>query len=63
MDLYEVKVVVLVVKENFDLFIFCIMIFDEGGRSFIGCMLECMVVIIEGLGVDVIGVNCLLGFK
>lgn len=39
------------------------MTFDKGGRSFTGCMPECMVATIEGLGVDAIGVNCSLGPK
>ncbi len=63
MDLYEAKVAVLAAKENSDLPIFCTMTFDEGGRSFTGCMPECMVATIEGLGVDAIGVNCSLGPK
>lgn len=62
-DLYEFKVVIFVVKENFDLLVFCIMIFEENMRIFIGCLFEVMVFVFEGLGVDVFGVNCLFGLK
>ncbi|RDY23015.1 homocysteine methyltransferase [Romboutsia maritimum] len=61
MDLYEAKAAVLAAKENSNLPVFCTMTFDENGRSFTGCMPECMVATIEGLGVDAIGVNCSLG--
>ncbi|HSQ88519.1 homocysteine S-methyltransferase family protein [Romboutsia sp.] len=63
MDLYEAKAAVLAAKENTNLPVFCTMTFDENGRSFTGCMPECMVATIEGLGVDAIGVNCSLGPK
>ena len=39
------------------------MTFDENGRSFTGCLPESMVLTIEGLGVDAVGVNCSLGPK
>ena len=61
MDLYEAKAAVLAAKENCNIPVFCTMTFDENGRSFTGCMPECMVSTIEGLGVDAIGVNCSLG--
>jgi 5-methyltetrahydrofolate--homocysteine methyltransferase len=61
MDLGEVRAAVLAVKENTSLPVFCTMTFDEGGRSFTGCLPESMVVAVEGLGVDAIGVNCSLG--
>ncbi|WP_455537729.1 homocysteine S-methyltransferase family protein [Terrisporobacter sp.] len=63
MDLYEAKAAVLAVKENTNLPIICTMTFDENGRSFTGCLPESMVATIEGLGVDVLGVNCSLGPK
>lgn len=63
MDLGEVRAAVLAAKENTDLPVFCTMTFDESGRSFTGCLPESMVVAVEGLGVDAIGVNCSLGPK
>ncbi|MGL5506649.1 MAG: homocysteine S-methyltransferase family protein [Paraclostridium sp.] len=63
MDLYELKAAVLAVKENCNLPVFCTMTFDESGRSFTGCTPESMVAVLEGLGVDALGVNCSLGPK
>ena len=62
-DLCEAKAAVLAAKENTNLPIFCTMTFDENGKSFTGCMAENMVMEIEKLGVDAIGVNCSLGPK
>lgn len=63
MDLYEVKAAVLAVKENTNLPVFCTMSFEESGRTFAGCLPESMAAVLEGLGVDAIGVNCSLGPK
>ena len=63
MDLYEAKAAVLAAKENSNLPVFCTMSFDEGGRTFAGCLPESMAIVLEGLGVDAIGVNCSLGPK
>ena len=63
MDLYEAKAAVLAEKENTNLPVICTMTFEENGRSFTGCLPESMVVTLEGLGVDGIGVNCSLGPK
>lgn len=62
-DLYEVKAAVLAVKENSDLPIFCTMSYEEGGRTFTGCNILSMVMVLEGLGVDALGINCSLGPK
>ena len=62
-DLYELKAAVLAAKENSDLPILCTMTFEENGRTFTGCMPEAMVLVLEGLGVDALGVNCSLGPK
>lgn len=62
-DLYETKAAVLAVKENSDLPVFCTMSFEENGRTFTGCTPESMAVVLEGLGVDAIGLNCSLGPK
>lgn len=63
MDLGEVRAAVLAAKENTNLPVFCTMTFDETGRSFTGCLPESLVVAVEGLGVDALGVNCSLGPK
>jgi 5-methyltetrahydrofolate--homocysteine methyltransferase len=60
-DLYEVKAAVLAAKENSDKPILVTMTFEENLRTFTGVSPECMVAVLEGLGVDAIGVNCSLG--
>ena len=62
-DLYELKAAVLAAKENSDLPVFCTMTFEENLRTFTGCSPEAMVLVLEGLGVDALGVNCSLGPK
>lgn len=62
-DLYELKAAVLAAKENSSLPILCTMTFEENGRTFTGCLPEAMVLVLEGLGVDAVGVNCSLGPK
>ncbi len=62
-DLYEVKAGVLAVKENCDLPVFVTMSFEENGRTFTGCCPESMIMVLEGLGADALGVNCSLGPK
>lgn len=62
-DLYEVKAAVLAAKENTKLPIFVTMTFEENGRTFTGCTVESMACVLEGLGVDAVGINCSLGPK
>lgn len=62
-DLYEAKAAVLAAKENSKLPVFCTMSFEENQRTFTGCTPESMVMTLEGLGVDAIGINCSLGPK
>ena len=62
-DLYEAKAAVLAAKENSDLPVFCTMSYEEDGRTFTGCNILSMVMVLEGLGVDALGVNCSLGPK
>ena len=62
-DLYELKAAVLAVKENSELPLFATMTFEENSRTFTGCSPEAMVLVLEGLGVDALGVNCSLGPK
>ncbi len=60
-DLYEVKAAVLAALENCDLPVFVTMTFEESGRTFTGTCVESMACVLEGLGVDAIGINCSLG--
>lgn len=60
-DIYEVKAGVLAVKENSDLPIFVTMTYESNLRTLSGCDPLTMVNVLEGLNVDVIGVNCSLG--
>lgn len=60
-DIYELKAAILAAKENSDLPIFCTMSFQENGRTFTGTDVATFVSVVEGLGVDVLGVNCSLG--
>ncbi|MFA6866927.1 MAG: homocysteine S-methyltransferase family protein [Clostridia bacterium] len=62
-DLYELKCAVLAIKENSDLPCMVSMSFDAKGRTFSGCSIEAMVSTMQGLGVDVLGLNCGLGPK
>lgn len=62
-DTYEIKAAVLAAKENCDLPIIVTMIFDEKGRLLTGADIKSAVTMLEGLGVDVIGLNCGLGPK
>ncbi|HBL06326.1 MAG TPA: homocysteine methyltransferase [Clostridium sp.] len=60
-DLYEAKAAVLAAKENSDLPVFCTMSFESDKRTFTGCNATSMVMVLEGLGVNALGVNCSLG--
>ncbi len=62
-DIYELKAAVLAVKENSDKPIFATMTFDKSARTLTGSTPEIMVEVLEGLGVDALGVNCSLGPK
>lgn len=60
-DLYEAKAALLAAKENSDLPVLVTMSFEENGRTFTGCTLESMVLTLESLKADAIGLNCSLG--
>ncbi|MBQ9573981.1 MAG: homocysteine S-methyltransferase family protein, partial [Synergistaceae bacterium] len=62
-DLYELKAAVLAAKENSNLPVFATMSFEESGRTFFGASVEAMTAVLEGLGIDALGVNCSLGPK
>ena len=60
-DTYEAKAAVLAVKENTKLPVFVTMTFDEKGKLLTGGDIQTVVAILEGLGVDALGMNCGLG--
>ena len=60
-DVYEVKAGILAAKENCDLPVFVTMTFEKSGRTMTGTDVETFVNIAEGLGADMVGVNCSLG--
>jgi 5-methyltetrahydrofolate--homocysteine methyltransferase len=60
-DIYEARAAVLAAKENSNLPIFCTLTFEENGRTFTGGSIRSMISVLEGLGVDGIGLNCSLG--
>ena len=60
-DSYETKAAVLAAKENCGLPVFVSNVYDESGKLMTGATPEAMVAMLEGLGADVIGMNCSLG--
>ncbi|MBQ8145935.1 MAG: homocysteine S-methyltransferase family protein [Clostridia bacterium] len=60
-DTYELKAAVLAAKENSSLPVFATFVLDEKGKTVTGCDIQAMVALLEGLGVDALGVNCSLG--
>ena len=62
-DVYELKAAILAAKENSNLPIICTMTFQEDGRTLTGTDPLTMVNIIQGLGVNALGINCSLGPK
>lgn len=60
-DTYEIKAAILAVKENTSLPIFATMTFDENGHTLTGSDVVGMIALLEGLGVDCLGINCGLG--
>ena len=60
-DSYETKAAVIAAKENCDLPIFVTNAYDENGKMLTGANPEAMVAMLEGLGVDALGINCSLG--
>ena len=61
MDLAEARAAVLAAKENTGLPVLATMTYEENGRTFLGCDIAAMGMVLEGVGADVIGVNCSLG--
>ncbi len=62
-DTYEAKAAILAAKENTNLPIVCTMTFEETGQALTGADCLTMVALLEGLGVDALGINCGLGPK
>ncbi len=62
-DTYEIKAALLAAKEHSDLPVFLSMMFDENSRLLTGADIPTAVAMAEGLGADVIGLNCGLGPK
>ena len=62
-DSYETKAALLAVKENCDLPVIVTNAYGEDGKLMTGATPEAMVTMLEGMGADVIGVNCSLGPK
>lgn len=62
-DSYETKAALLAVKENCDLPVFVSNAYGEDGKLMTGASPEAMSAMLEGMGADVIGVNCSLGPK
>lgn len=60
-DSYETKAAVLAVKENSDRPIFVSNVYDENHKLMTGASPKAMIALLEGLGVDAIGINCSLG--
>ena len=62
-DAYEIKAAVLAAKENSNLPILVTVTFDEKGKLLTGASVETVVALLEGLGVNALGINCSLGPK
>lgn len=60
-DSYETKAAVLAAKENCDLPIFVTVTFDQQGKLLTGGSVAAVAALLEGLGVDALGINCGLG--
>lgn len=60
-DSYELKAAVLAAKEASDLPIFATVTLDEKGKMLTGGNVESVTALLEGLGVDAVGLNCGLG--
>lgn len=60
-DSYETKAAVLAAKENCNLPVFVTNAYDESGKLMTGASPEAMIAMLEGMGVDAIGMNCSFG--
>ena len=62
-DSLEAKAAVLAAKESCDLPVFITCVYDESKKLMTGADPAAMIAMLEGLGVDAIGINCSLGPK
>jgi len=62
-DSYETKAALLAAKEGSSLPVFVSNAYGEDGKLMTGASPDAMVAMLEGMGADVIGVNCSLGPK
>lgn len=62
-DIYETKAALLAAKEHSDLPVLVSLTFDEAGKLLTGADIPTAAAVVEGLGADVIGLNCGLGPK
>ena len=60
-DLQECRAALLAVKENSELPVVVSLTYEERGRTFLGHSPAAAALTLEGMGADVIGVNCSLG--
>ncbi len=60
-DLQEARAALLAARENSSLPVMVSLTYEERGRTFLGCGPDSAALTLEGLGADVIGVNCSLG--
>lgn len=60
-DIYEAKAAILAAKENSNLPVICTMTLGQDGRTFTGTDILTMVNVLQGLGVEALGLNCSLG--
>ncbi|MBQ3589132.1 MAG: homocysteine S-methyltransferase family protein [Clostridia bacterium] len=62
-DPYELKAAILAAKEHSKLPVCATFVLDANGKTITGADIPTMVALLEGLGVDALGVNCSLGAK
>lgn len=62
-DSYETKAAVLAAKENSKLPVFVTNVYGSDGKLMTGADPVAMIAMLEGLGVDALGLNCSLGAK
>ncbi len=60
-DIYETKAALLAAKEHSSLPVLVSLTFDESGKLLTGADIPTAAAVVEGLGADVIGLNCGLG--
>ncbi len=60
-DLAELRAALLAAKENTRLPVLASMSFEASGRTFTGTLVESFAMTAEGLGADMLGINCSLG--